>query len=73
MITLLLGFRLESVVTIAELILVLMRYDGSLPVYAANWHEEYGEVTELNIRDWNGFDDQGCNFPNRAITIVGSL
>lgn len=59
--------------TVAELVLVLMRYDGNLPVYAPNWHEEYGEVTELNVRDWLDFNEQGFNFPKRALTIVGSL
>ena len=57
--------------TVAELVNVLMRYDGDLPVYAPNWHEEYGEVKEetINCRDYHWINGHEI----KAVTIVGKM
>lgn len=59
--------------TVAELVLVLMRYDGNLPVYSANFHEEYGKVTEETVNFFPDFHNNTTNKQIPALVIVGNL
>lgn len=59
--------------TVGELIEMLMRYDGNLPVYAPNWHEEYGKVTEETVNFYPDFHNDTTNEQIPALIIVGKL